>query len=172
MLLPIGNDLLARMDGSIARMNGIVEGLSTLTRVESTRVTRRSVDLTALARRIATDLQSRQPARKASVAIAERLEASADETLVSIALENLLGNAWKCTDARGVARIEVGHRSDVAGGVFFVSDNGFDLAHAERHLEGYAIRLATARRVVERHGSRVWAESRRGQGTTIHFTLG
>ena len=168
MPLPIGNDLLARMDASLGRMNGIVDRLSTLRQVESARLTRGRVDLAALARRIASDLQSQQPARTASVSIAERLEASADETLVSIALENLIGNAWKCTDARGEARIEVGHRVDEAGGVFFVSDNGFDMARAEKHLEGYAIKLATARRVVERHGGQVWAESRPGQGTTIH----
>ena len=184
MLPPTAHDLLARMDTGIRGMSGIIEGLITLTRVDTSRLAPRRVNLSALAKRITRDLQDRDPARHPRVEIAERLEATADEGLVEITLENLLGNAWKYTSRRGDARIEVGQRQVVGRDVFYVSDNGvgFDMARADRlftpffrlhpDYEGNGMGLAAVRRAVERHGGEVWAESHPGRGTTIHFTLG
>jgi signal transduction histidine kinase len=179
-------DLLARMDGSIAKMTGIIEGLLRLSRVDRSRMSRGRVDLGAIARRAVRELQSHEPERHVSVAIDEGLEASADESLISIALENLIANAWKYTSKRGDARIEVGRRRVVGQDVFYVRDNGagFDMSragklftpffrlHSPADFEGHGIGLATVRRVVERHGGQVWAESSPDQGATIRFTLG
>jgi len=184
MLPPTAHDLLGRMDAGIRNMSGILDGLVTLTRVDTSRLARRRVNLSALAKRIARDLQEQDPARHPRVDIAERLEATVDEDLIEITLEKLLDNAWKYTSKRGDARIEVGQRQVVGRSVFYVSDNGvgFDMARAERlftpffrmhpEFEGNGMGLAAVRRAVERHGGEVWAESHPGRGTTIHFTLG
>ena len=184
MLPPTAFDILARMDAGIQSMSAIMDGLITLTRVDTSRLTPRRLNLSALARRITRDLQERDPERHASVEIADRLEATADEELVEIALGNLLGNAWKYTSKRENAHIEVGQRKVVGRDVFYVSDNGvgFDMARADRlftpffrlhpEFEGNGMGLAAVRRAVERHGGEVWAESHPGRGTTINFTLG
>jgi light-regulated signal transduction histidine kinase (bacteriophytochrome) len=98
-------------------------------------------------------------------------------------LENLIGNAWKFTSKVPAARIEVGRLE--ANHAFFVRDNGagFDMAHATKlfgpfqrlhsagEFPGTGIGLATAQRIVHRHGGLIWAEARPGEGATFFFTL-
>jgi light-regulated signal transduction histidine kinase (bacteriophytochrome) len=101
-------------------------------------------------------------------------------------LDNLIGNAWKFTRARDLARIEIGAaEARGAGRVFFVRDNGvgfdmrqagrlfgaFQRLHRQDEFEGTGIGLATVRRVIHRHGGRVWAEGAVDKGATIFFTL-
>jgi hypothetical protein len=118
------------------------------------------------------------------IAIAEGLVAESDAGLLKIVFENLLGNAWKFTRGRSPARIEVGVTGEDRR-TFYVRDNGagFDMAyasklfgmfqrlHAATEFEGTGIGLATVRRVVRRHGGRIWAESAVGCGATFFFTL-
>src|SRR6185369_16745754 len=99
--------------------------------------------------------------------------------------ENLIENAWKFTARTPAARLRVGSRVENGETIYSVSDNGagFDMAymselfkpfqrlHASSEFEGTGIGLATVHRIVTRHGGRVWAQSRPGQGATFHFTL-
>jgi light-regulated signal transduction histidine kinase (bacteriophytochrome) len=144
------------------------------------------VDLSALAREVASELQRSRPERRVEFVISDDLVAEGDARLLRVALENLLGNAFKFTRMEPAARIEFGSVSGGAGSVrYYVRDNGvgFETAYAEKlfgafqrlhgseEFEGTGIGLATVQRVVQRHGGRVWAEGEVGEGATFFFTL-
>jgi signal transduction histidine kinase len=109
----------------------------------------------------------------------------ADRRMLAIALDNLIGNAWKFTSERLDASITVGENKQNGESVFFVRDNGvgFDMGESEKlfgtfqrlrtsaNFEGYGIGLANVRRIVSRHGGRIWAVSEPGRGATFYFTL-
>jgi light-regulated signal transduction histidine kinase (bacteriophytochrome) len=143
------------------------------------------VDLSALARATAERLSAAQPERTVEVVIDERLTGEGDGRLLGLVLENLFSNAWKFTRNQPAARIELGRRGDGMETVFFLRDNGagFDMTfasklfgvfqrlHAPSEFEGTGIGLATVQRILTRHGGRIWAEGKVGQGATFFFTL-
>jgi light-regulated signal transduction histidine kinase (bacteriophytochrome) len=138
-----------------------------------------------MAQEIATDLQDSAPERLADFVIAPGLQVKGDPRLLHVALDNLLNNSWKFTAPRAPARIELG-KSEVNGKpAFFVRDNGvgfdmnyagkmfgaFQRFHDAREFAGTGIGLATVQRIIHKHGGRIWAESRPGEGATFYFTL-
>ena len=178
--------LMARIGANVNRMESIIDGLLGLSRVGRIHMARRRVDVSAVVHRIVASLAAREAERQVDVSIDEGLEAWADENLVRIVFENVIGNAWKYTRRRPDARIWIGARRVAGQTVFHVRDNGvgFDMAHADRlfapfvrlhdatDFEGHGIGLTSAKRIVERHGGEIWAEAQLGEGATIHFTLG
>jgi light-regulated signal transduction histidine kinase (bacteriophytochrome) len=121
-----------------------------------------------------------------TVEIDEDIHCCGDARLLAVVLENLIENAWKFTGRTPGARIRVGRKAGEGGEtVIYVADNGagFDMAysaklfnafqrlHASSEFEGTGIGLATVHRIVTRHGGRVWAESRPGEGAVFQFTL-
>jgi two-component system, NtrC family, sensor kinase len=167
-------------------MAEILEDMLSLSRVGRVDLTRGRVDLSAEAQLVVGGLQAREPGRRVEAAIQGGLQVDADVRLLRIALENLLGNAWKFTAKVAEAKIEV--RMDEVEGepVYQVRDNGagFDMEyadklfrpfrrlHSEAEFPGTGIGLATVQRVIDRHGGRVWAEGVVGRGATIFFTIG
>jgi len=178
-------DYLRRVRQASQRMGQWIDDLLTLSRVTRSEIRREKVDLSDLARSIAAELQGAAPERKVRFAIAHGLVANGDPGLLRVALENLIGNAWKFTAKRPHATIELGMTQNNGAAVFFVRDDGagFDIAyanklfgpfqrlHGRKEFEGTGIGLATVQRIINRHGGRIWAEAEAGRGATFYFTL-
>jgi signal transduction histidine kinase len=182
---PAGRGYIDSIRGSIDRMSRLIDDLLQLARLARAPLRTQTVDLSALARQVIDDLSGASRGRRVTVTIEDRLQAWGDPPLLRVVLDNLIGNAWKFTSKVADARIEVGQEPGGSQTVFFVRDNGagFDPAFAEKlftpfqrlHLAdefpGTGIGLATVRRIVRRHGGRVWAEAAVGAGATFFWTL-
>jgi len=166
-------------------MGQLIDDLIGLAHVARTEVRRVDVDLTALAHRIAEGLQATAPERACRFTIEEMVRGNGDPRLLAVLLENLLGNAWKFTSRRNPAEITFGREERDGVTTYVVRDNGagFDMAHSDKlfgafqrlhatsEFEGTGIGLATVKRVVHRHGGRVWAEGKVDDGAAFYFTL-
>lgn len=172
---------LLRVRNAAGRMGELIEALLKLARYGRMELKHERLNLGVIATEIATDLHAGDPEREVDVAVAPELFASGDPVLVRSMLQNLLGNAWKFSRGRRDARIEIGR----AGEAFFVRDNGsgfepkyadklfrpFQRLHSEAEFAGDGIGLASVKRIVERHGGTIRAESMPGEGATFWFTL-
>lgn len=178
-------DHLGRIMGASKKMGELIDGLLKLSQYARGEVQRQNVNLSAIAARIFEELAVAEPRRAVEWEIEPNLLVQADPALIEALMQNLLNNAWKYTAAVPLARIRVFSRE--AGGVreYCVGDNGagFDMAragklfqpfqrlHQPHEFSGLGIGLATARRIVQRHGGVLRAESQPGQGATFSFTL-
>lgn len=180
-----GKDYLHRVRAASQRMAQLIDDLLNLSRVTRSDMHHDSVDLSAMARSIAIELQKIQPDRQVDFVIAEGLMAKGDSRLLKLVLENLLNNAWKFTGKHAHARIEFGAAPYNGKTAYFVRDDGagFDMAYAEKlftpfqrlhgvtEFAGTGIGLALVQRIIHRHGGHVWAEGKVEQGSTFYFTL-
>jgi signal transduction histidine kinase len=185
LLEPQGRGYLDRIRAAAQLMARLIDDLLKLSRVTRAELHEEAVDLVAVAREVVSRLSERSPERTVEVVLPDRLLVQGDRRLLEVALENLLGNAWKFTGRREGARIELGSREEDGNTVHFVRDNGagFDMVgvgqlfqpfhrlHQERDFEGTGIGLATVQRIISKHGGRVWAEGVVDGGATIYFTL-
>ena len=180
-----GKNYLQRVRAASQRMAELIDDMLSLSRVSRGEMKRQSVDLGALARSIAIELHIADSQRQVEFIIAPELPASGDARLLRVVMENLLRNAWKFTGKNSTAKIEVGVDRRNGQPIYFVRDDGagFDMAYTEKlfgafqrlhssvEFQGTGIGLATVQRVIRRHGGRVWAEGKVGQGATFYFTL-
>jgi PAS domain S-box-containing protein len=179
-----GQALLRRACESSNRMSRLIDDLLKLSRVGRCDLHWQPVNLTALAEGVVAELRKSDPGRAVEVVIGPNLGAEGDEPLLSLVLENLLGNAWKFTRQRADARIEFGFTAEPEP-AFFVRDNGvgfnmkyadklfgvFQRLHSAEEFPGTGIGLATVQRIVKRHRGRVWAAGVVNQGAVFYFTL-
>ena len=181
-----GRQCLDEILAGARRMGDLIDALLALSQVTRAELHREEVDLTALARELVEDLTRAEPQRRVETVIRSGLQAWGDTRLLRVVLHNLVGNAWKFTAPCAAARIEIGALAEaaVASG-FFVRDNGvgfnpkyaerlfrpFQRLHSDKEFEGTGIGLATVRRIVQRHGGRVWAVGEAGKGVTVSFTI-
>jgi PAS domain S-box-containing protein len=177
---------LRRILTGAERISELIDDLLDLSRVSRQEMRTRNLDLSDLAGTVAASLAQAHPGRSVNVVIAPAMRVEADPGLLHIALENLLGNAWKFTSHTDAARIEVGCEERDGERVYFVKDNGagFDMEYADKlfgafqrlhpqnEFEGTGIGLSIVQRIVAKHGGRIWAEAKPGAGATFHFTLG
>ena len=180
-----GQDSLRRVRAATQRMGTLIDDLLKLARVTRTEIRAEAVDLSHMAQEIATELQRATPDRQVEFAIAPGLKAEGDARLLRVVLENLLRNSWKYTAKQPEPRVEFGSVEANGGRAFMVRDNGagFDMKYADKlfgvfqrlhsaaEFEGTGVGLATVRRIINRHGGRIWAEGAVDQGATFYFTL-
>ncbi len=178
---------LSRIQAGVATMGQLIEDLLSLAQLSRMQLRHEPVSLTSIGQDILERLQSKDPDRVCRIEVAPDMNVLGDRRLISVALENLLGNAWKFAGQKEVCEITFGRMpSDSGEAVFFVKDNGagFDMAYADKlfnifqrlhsasEFPGSGVGLATVSRVVGRHNGRVWARSTPGEGATFFFTLG
>ncbi len=179
-------DNLGRVAAGAERMSSLIDDLLKLSRVSRMELQRQSLDISQLAGAVAARLAQAHPERQLELQITPDMTAQADQALCQIALENLLGNAWKFTARTAAAKIEVGQLERNGEMIFFVRDNGagfdmryagklfgaFQRLHSQREFDGNGIGLSIVQRIVIKHGGNVWAEAKPGEGAIVHFTLG
>jgi two-component system sensor histidine kinase/response regulator len=171
------------------RMDQMIGGLLKFCRLSRDAPVGYPIDLAALAQRIVAELRSAEPERTLDVKIDALPVCRGDPGLIEQVMTNLLSNAFKFTRDRSDARIEVGSYltsgSDAPELVYFVRDNGagfnmkyadklfgvFQRLHSQDQFPGTGVGLSIVKRILERHGGRIWAESQPGQGTTFFFVI-
>jgi signal transduction histidine kinase len=177
---------LKRVVAGSRHMGALIDDLLNLARLSRQEMRRQTFSLSEMAERVTSALATAQPERAVTVVIRPQMNADADPGLVRAVLDNLIGNAWKFTGRTPEPEIEIGAREEGGSTAYFVRDNGagFDMRYAHKlfspfqrlhhteEFEGTGIGLATVKKIVQRHGGRVWVESAVGGGTTVSFTLG
>ena len=180
-----GRDSLQRVRAASQRMALLIDDLLKLARVTRAEMRTEAVDLSAIAQDIVAELRRTAPQRPVEFAIAPGLHARGDARLLRVVLENLLRNSWKYTGNQPRPRIEFATADENGQRVFMLRDNGagFDMKYADKlfgvfqrlhtaaEFEGTGVGLATVRRIVTRHGGRIWAEGAVDKGATFYFTL-
>lgn len=183
---PIAREYLERVRAASLRMSQLIDDLLHLSRVGRREMRIQEVNLSEIAAAVAQEVQKTDPDRRAEFVIARGVRARADERLIRIALENLIGNAWKFSNRKPRARIEFGVEEKEDHPAYFIRDNGagFDMAyadklftpfqrlHATHEFPGSGIGLAIVQRIVNRHNGKVYASGAPDQGATFSFTLG
>jgi light-regulated signal transduction histidine kinase (bacteriophytochrome) len=180
-----GRENLERIRSASQRMGLLIGDLLQLARHTRSKMHCAPVDLSALARALASQLQKREPERCVEFVIEPDLCADADASLMRVAMEHLLENAWKFTSKQTSAKIEFGRTTRDGAPAYFVRDNGvgFDMTYADKlfgvfqrlhapaDFPGTGIGLATVHRIIRRHGGRVWAQGELNRGATFYFAL-
>lgn len=166
-------------------MKALIDDILRLYKVSRKEMQSAAVNLSELALSIVNELRAGQPDRPVEISLQDNLYAEGDQALLYVALTNLLENAWKFTAGRPTARIEFGAQIAAETVTYFVRDNGvgfpkeitdrlfepFQRLHTESEFAGTGIGLPIAKRVISRHGGKIWAEGDTGSGATFYFTL-
>lgn len=179
-------EYLQRIEISAKKMDSMISGLLDLSKIARTDIQTDSVNLSEIALEIIQDLPAREREQLVEIKITPNIQADGDERLLRVLMQNLLNNAWKFS--RDNEKVVIDFSQEVQDGhtVYFVRDNGvgfnsnsahrlfdqFQRLHGEEEFSGYGIGLATCRKIVQRHGGEIWAESQIGKGATFYFTLG
>lgn len=176
-----GHRYLSRIRENAQGMGRLIDHLLHFSRLGRQPIAKQMVNMTALAQQALAELRPAVDGRQVELILADLPAGWADPTLLRQVFVNLLGNAFKYSHQRTPARIEVGWRE----GAYYVRDNGvgfdmryvaklfgvFQRLHHADEFEGTGVGLANVKRIIERHGGRIWAEAAPDQGATFYFTL-
>lgn len=178
-----GKDYLKRIQHACRRMSLLIDDLLRLFRLARSEMEFKEVDIGQLFGSVVDEYKQMDPKRKVDTKIVKNVRVVGDSSLLRVMFHNLVDNAWKFTKDKKETRIEFGVIQKDGETVYFIRDNGvgFNMAYSEKlfeafqrqhtGFEGSGIGLATVKRIVLRHGGRIWAESRENQGATFYFTL-
>jgi len=180
-----GKEYLQIINNGIVRMNNLIDALLKFSMCQRKQIVKKWTSLSEIACEIRDTLLLQYPLRQVTFCIDEGINGFCEPGLMQIVLDNLLGNAWKFSSMKDDARIEFGTINKGEDLVYFVRDNGagfdqqeaaglfapFQRLQTDTEIEGFGIGLATASRIIQRHGGRIWAESEKGKGAVFYFTL-
>lgn len=176
---------MERIEAQIRRMNDVIDGMLGIAHITKVELTRKTINLNTLAAEVIQELQQQYPSHRMQYTVDCGEPICADPRLVRSLLMNLLSNAWKYTTRTKDPTVELRRIANEPVPSFVIRDNGagFDMNYAQHLFEpfrrmhtltefpGVGIGLATAARIVQRYGGRIWAESAVGKGATFYFTL-
>jgi hypothetical protein len=167
------------------RMGEIIEDLLRLARLGREPLQKRSVDMDQLVQEVVGALRGPEAARNLEIRIGNLPAAQADPSLLRQVWVNLVANALKFTRRCDQALVAIDGAEGAEGRRYSIRDNGagfdpqraerlfgiFQRLHAAKEFEGTGVGLSIVRRIVERHGGRIWAEGEPDRGAVFHFTL-
>jgi PAS domain S-box-containing protein len=177
--------IIEKIRESAEHMDEIIEALLGLSLLSNVEIKKKETNLSEVVNKINRDLLQNDTGRQVEFITQDGIKVLGDEQLLRIVLENLVGNAWKFTSKCDKAKIEFGCVQQNDEPVYFVRDNGagfnnkyseklftaFQRLHNQSDFPGIGIGLATVKRIIERQGGRVWAESEMDKGATFFFTM-
>jgi PAS domain S-box-containing protein len=180
-----GRHYLARVAAGAQRMSRLVDDLLAFSRLGRTTLERQEVSPGEIVQEVLLELGEHEKARRIEIVLQDLPRCHADRGLLRQLYVNLLANAFKYTRGRDAARVEIGCLQQGEDQVYFVKDNGagfdmnyagklfgvFQRLHHDAQFEGTGVGLSIVKRVVQKHGGRVWAEAAPEQGATFFFTL-
>jgi len=180
-----GKHYLQRVGAGVQNMSQLIDDLLNLSRIGRQSMTKKKTNLETIVQEAYRSLEDEWKDRKVNFTVHQLPSFFADPHLMQIVFTNLFSNALKFSRRQKAAEIEVGCETKDRPKTFFVKDNGvgFDMKYADRlftpfqrlhhkeEYEGTGVGLATVRRIIHRHGGRIWVESKSDSGTTIYFTL-
>ncbi|HXS19993.1 MAG TPA: response regulator [Steroidobacteraceae bacterium] len=173
------------ISGQATRMGELIEDLLRLSRLGREPLQKRSVDMGLLVQEVVGELRAAEAARNVEITVGNLPVAEADPSLLRQVWVNLVANALKFTRRRERAVIAIDGAEGAEGRQYSVRDNGagfdpqraerlfgiFQRLHGAKEFEGTGVGLSIVRRIVERHGGRIWAEGEPDRGAAFHFTL-
>lgn len=177
---------LSRIQAAGLHMNKLIEGLLSLTRINVSELSFKSINLSQLANQVIEELKQIHPETNVTVKIQPDIMIQGDQGLMYSVMSNLLGNAWKYSSQVKSPCIEFNSMHNENELItYYVRDNGigfdaeqkenifksFQRLHDKSDYEGMGIGLATVQRIIQRHGGQIWAEATPGQGACFYFTL-
>ena len=198
---PEAADLVSRTINKGSKMQDLVDGLLELSRVQRRELEKESIDLSQMVEELFAELRQRFPDQAVESRCAPHCTLYGDKRMIYSAMENLINNAWKYSSKNPQASVEFGVLNSSSGippgvglvpgslpentPIYFIKDNGagFDMAraeslfgdfkrlHSDSEFVGTGVGLATVKRVIEKHGGRIWANSVLGTGSTFYFVL-
>jgi signal transduction histidine kinase/DNA-binding response OmpR family regulator len=182
---PEAHRLLQVITTNTQLMHHFIDDLLALSRLGRWQIRKSVVNLNSMARQVFEQLRAQEPERNLQLTLTDLPPGLGDQSLLYQVMQNLLGNAVKFTGSREIGVIEVGGRTADRENIYYVKDNGvgfderyatnlfrpFQRLHICAEYEGTGIGLAIVKRIIQRHGGRVWAEGKVGEGATFFFSL-
>ena len=180
-----GQDYLNRIKNASNRMGILIDDLIDLSQINRKTIKLKKFNLSKLSHEIIKEFKENYPERNVKVNIQDNLLVNADQTLLRVVMENLIGNAWKFTNKKEEAIIEIGSTFRDKEKIYYVKDDGagfnikyadklftvFQRLHSIAEFDGTGIGLAIVQKVISKHHGRIWAESEINEGATFYFTL-
>jgi light-regulated signal transduction histidine kinase (bacteriophytochrome) len=180
-----GKRLLNVIGNNTQKMGQLIDDLLVFSRLGRQEISPSDIRMTELAKRVFEDIKPLPNERNLQFNIKTLPVAQGDRSLIKQVFANLLSNAIKFTRPKEMGSIEIGGTNDGAENIYYVKDNGvgfdmqyvdklfgvFQRLHSAAEFEGTGVGLAIVQRIIHRHGGRVWAEGKVGEGATFYFSL-